>query len=315
MSIITTPLITATAIEDIFIAEDKFAIVATCSGVEVIDLLSGLVISFGKLGGKPTTVAVDFINPAGFLYVGTTSSGVYKTRWSSLRERGLDFTDKLTQRFTTGSTPPISDNKVNDLAVLPGRLLISTQSGIDFITFEQFGATRVLISGSNSCQITSSGEAYWTTVNSGIEANYDLFPASGTGIINVDFTYSVGSVPALPSSSVTDISIVQNTFNLLGFGTLLGSFIVEEKQFSEASSRILTLFPNSQTVTSLDFSKTATFDSGTVYIAFEDTVRVFNLFDATLSGVHTHTPITQSNTRGQALVTGTVNVVRTTNIA
>ena len=166
--------------------------------------------------------------------------------------------------------------------------------------------------------MTDAGEAYWTVVNSGIEANYDLFPTSGTGIINVDFEYSTASSPALPHGAVEDISVVAGTPNLLGFATPLGAFIVEEQQFSEASSSTLTLFPKVEPVVSVDFSKDATFAAGTVYVAADGAVRVFGLADATLSGSHLHTvidPFDEDNARDQALVTGTVTVVRTTGVA
>jgi hypothetical protein len=166
--------------------------------------------------------------------------------------------------------------------------------------------------------MTEAGEAYWTTVNSGVETNYDLFPTSGTAIINVDFLYSTGSVPALPHGAVEDISVVPASPNLLGFATLLGAFIVEEQQFSEASSQTLTLFPKEEPVVSIDFSKDAAFDAGTVYVAASGTIRIFGLTDTTISGVHLHTiidPLDEDNARDQALVTGTVNVVRTTGVA
>jgi len=315
MVVITTPLITATGVQDVFIAEDRYAVVATCSGVEVIDLFCGAVISFGRLGGEPISVVVEAITTSGNLYVGTTSSGIYSARWKPLREPGRDFTGELVQAFTTSTTPAISDNRVNDLSAQPGRLLISTGAGVDFITFEDLLATRSIASGSDGCQITAGGEGYWTVGASGVEANYDLFPTSGTGIINVDFEYNAtSSVPLLPNKNVSDIAVVEDSPNLLGFATEGGAFIVEEQQFAEATSQTLTLFPDSNPVISVDFSKEATFNSGTVYVAASGSVQVFGLVDATVSGAHFNTSFI-TNTRDQALVTGTVNVVRTTSVA
>ena len=314
MSIITTPLITAAGVQDVFIAEDRYAILATSSGVEIVDLLCGSVISSGILGGSPLSVVAEATTTSGNLYVGTTSSGIYSARWKPLREPGRDFTGELVQAFTTSTSPAISDNRVNDLSALPGRLLISTGLGIDFITLEGLSATRPLASGSDGCQITAGGEGYWTVGASGVEANYDLFPTSGTGIINVDFLYSTGSVPPLPNKNVNDIAVIENSPNLLAFATDGGAFIVEEQQFAEATSQTLTLFPGSDPVVSVDFSKGASFNAGTIYVGTAESVQVFGLIDATLSGIHFNN-VFLTNTRDQALVTGTVTVVRTTNVA
>jgi len=315
MVTITTPLSTATEVKDVFIAEDRYAVLATTSGVEIVDLFIGQVISSGTLGGGPLSVVAEFTTTSGNLYVGTTSSGIYSARWKPLREPGRDFTDELVQVFSTASTPAVSDNKINDLAVLPGRLLISTGAGIDFITREELLATRALISGSESCQMTAAGEAYWTAVASGIEANYDLFPSSGTGIITVDFEYNdTTSSPLLPGLGLSDIAVVEDSSNLLAFATESGALIVEEQQFSEASSQTATLFPNSQPVLSVDFSKEATFDSGTVYIGNEEAIRIFGLVNAAISGTHFNDENLNS-TRDQSLISGTVSVVRTTSVA
>ncbi len=315
MVAITTPLSTSTEVNDVFIAEDRYAILATTSGVEIIDLFIGQAISSGALGGEPLSVVAEFTTPSGNLYVGTTSSGIYSARWKLLREPGRDFTDELVQVFTTASTPAVSDNKINDLAVLPGRLLISTGAGIDFITQEEFLATRALISGSESCQMTAAGEAYWAVVTSGIEANYDLFPSSGTGIITVDFEYNdTTSSPLLPGLGLSDIAVVEDSPNLLAFATVSGALIVEEQQFAEATSQTVILFPNSEPVISVDFSKEATFNSGTIYVGNEETVRVFGLVNAAISGTHFNDENLNS-TRDQALISGTVSVVRTTSVA
>jgi hypothetical protein len=163
--------------------------------------------------------------------------------------------------------------------------------------------------------MTSGGEAYWSVVNSGVEANYDLFPASGTGIINVDFEYNATtSNPLLPHHVVNDISVVEGSPNLLGFATNLGAFIVEEQQLSEASSQTLTLFPQSDPAVSVDFSQDATFSGGHVYVAVADSVHMFRLVDATLSGSHFYDPF-EDSLRDQTLITGTVTIIRTTNVS
>lgn len=323
MVVITAPLSTASGVNDVFIAEDRYAILATTSGVEVVDLFCGVAVSSGTLGSEPLSVAADFTTATGSLYVGTTSSGIYSARWHPLREPGRDFTGELVQRFTTTTTPPVSDNRINDLSALPGHLLISTASGIDIITDEALVATRPLSSGSEDCQMTADGEAYWTVVNSGVEANYDLFPSSGTGIITVDFEYNATtSNPLLPHNVTRDIAVVPGNPNLLAFATGLGAFIVEEQQFAEASSQTRTLLPAAGPTISVGFSEDATFSGGTIYVATADVVRVIGLLGDILWGVHMDEGrLAEANAPylqfpgNQALVSGTVTVLRTTNIA
>ena len=163
--------------------------------------------------------------------------------------------------------------------------------------------------------MTSDGEAYWSVGTSGVEANYDLFPSSGTGIINVDFEYNAtSSNPLLPHHVVNDISVVEGNPNLLGFATNLGAFIVEEQQLAEATSQTQTFFPQSDPAVSVDFSLDATFSGGHAYVAVADSVHLFLLADAKLSGSHFYDP-SEDSLRDQTLVTGTVTILRTTNVA
>jgi len=241
-----------------------------------------------------------------------------------LRAPGTDFTNQIEQTYTTTSTLAISDNQINDLAVQPMRLLISTALGVDFIskpsTGSQHISSRTLESGSNSCQLTNVNEGYWTVINSGVEANYDLISTTGIGIINVDFEYNnTNSVPLLPSADVNDIAVVAGTPNLLNFATTSGDFVVEEQQGSEASSQTKTL--SSEDIVSADFSQDATFDStGTKYVTTTGIVTVFGMVNSTVSGTH-HQEISladkfiKENTRDQALITGTITTIRTTSVA
>ena len=320
MTSITTPLVTASGVNDIFIAEDRYAVVATPSGVDIVDLLIAQTISSGTLGGEPLCVAVEDATSSGLLYIGTATSGIYAATWKSLRGPGLNFTDRLVQIFTTSTTPPVSSNQINDLAVQPDRVFVSTASGVDFITFNSLRASRLMVSGSSSCQMTPAGETYWTVINSGVEANYDLFPASGTGIINVDFEYNnSSSSPLLPTNIVTDLAVVPGSPNLLGFATSETDLVIEEAQGFENTSLIKTLYSGIEPVISVDFSKQANFTSGTEYVATSGALRVFNLGDNTVIGTHFVTiagdDFESENTRGQPLVTGTVTVVRTTGVA
>jgi hypothetical protein len=168
--------------------------------------------------------------------------------------------------------------------------------------------------------MTPAGEAYWTVVNSGVEANYDLFPASGTGIINVDFEYNNSSSdPLLPSNIVTDLAVVPGSPNLLGFATPETDLVIEEAQGAENTSSVKTSYSGIEPVISVDFSKQASFTSGTEYVATSGALRVFNLVDNTVAGTHfvfiAESDFVSENTRGQPLVTGTVTVVRTTGVA
>lgn len=325
--VITTPLITNSGVRDIFIAEDRYALLATGSGVDIVDLLCGQTISSATiLGTETNTVAADFTTSSGHLYVGTTTSGIYRTRWKNLRAPGTDFSNLLEQRYTTISTPPISSNEVNDIAisVSPVRILISTGSGIDFLTGPGLGdlrSTRVLLSGSEDCELTNNGEGYWTATNSGVEASYDLNSSSQSGIIVVDFEYNAtSSTPLLPDNNVGDIQVIEGSPNLLNFATTVGDFVIEESQGSEATSRTKTLLTN-DSIVSAAFSNDATFDTtGTKYVTTADTLTVFGLVDDAISGTHQSTigvgeKFIKENTRDQALLTGTNTIVRLTSVA
>ena len=326
---ITTPLVTASGVNDIFIAEDRFAVVATSSGIDIIDLQCGATISSGTLGSEPLCVAVEWTTPAGNMYIGTATSGIYSATWKHLRAPGLNFTDQLVQTFTTSGSPALTSDQVNDICVQPTRIFASTAGGVDFITFLTLGASRTLISGSTRCELTKAGEAYWTTTNSGVEANYDLFPSSGTGIIEVDFAYNnFESDPLLPSNIVNDLAVSAGSPNLLGFATLETDLIIQESQGTESNSLVKTVYSGQTPVVSIDFSEGADFNNGTVHLAtltqlpsgdISDALRIFGLIDGTVSGTHFHTISSDSpeniNTGGQPLITGTVNIVRVTSVA
>ena len=192
---ITFQPVTGTGIQDVFIAEGRFAILATVSGVDIVDLQCGAVVSSAIVSDTEVlSVAADFTTATGCLYIGTSTSGVLATRWKATRAPGRDFTGKIEQIYTTTSTLAITDNRINDLDARPFRLLISTGSGVDFISTPAQGAqhiaSRTFISGSNSCQMTAGNDGYWTVINSGVEANYDLISTTGTGIIDVDAEYN-----------------------------------------------------------------------------------------------------------------------------
>lgn len=312
MVILTTPLLTHSGVNDIFIAEDRYALVATEQGVDIIDLFNQQVLSSGILPNEPLCVVADtdFSVGGGKIYIGTTSSGIFSANYIQARQPNTDFSSALGQEFSTLTVPALTSDQINDLAVQPARLLVSTNNGVDFITNGTLRAFRTVTSGSNACQMTSVGEAYWTVVNSGIEANYDLFPTSGTGTIPVDFEYnSLTSTPTVSGNVVRDISIVEGSPNLLAFGTSQGATVVEEVQGSEASST--TKAPNSVDVISLSLSSTATLNSGFLYTAVSDTLTVFDLSIDAISGTHT----VSEGTRTQTLATGTLTVIRTTNVA
>jgi hypothetical protein len=326
---ITATLVTSSGVNDIFIAEDRYAVVATLSGIDVIDLYRGYTISSGTLGGEPLCVAAEWTTATGNMYIGTSSSGIYSTPWKAVRAPGLNFTANLVQEFTTATDPALTSNQVNDISVLPRRIFVSTAAGVDFITDSSWRAFRPLLSGSNACGLTAAGEAYWNVINSGVETNYDLFPASGTGIITVDFEYNgTNSDPLLPSPIINDLAVSPGSPNLLGFATPETDLIIQESQGSEQNSLIKTVYSGQTPVVSIDFSENSDFDGGLVYLGVSnevptidtnDALRVFGLADVTVSGTHFHTISSDTpevvNTRGQPLITGTVGLVRVTSVA
>jgi hypothetical protein len=274
-------------------------------------------------------VAVDWTTAIGNIYIGTATSGIFSASWKPLREPGRNFTGELVQTFTTASVPALTSDQVNDICVLPSRIFASTAGGVDFITFSTFRAFKTLVSGSTACFMTEVGEVYWNVTNSGVQANYDLFPSSGTGIINVDFVYNnLDSEPLLPTNIVNDLAVAAGSPNLLGFATPETDLIIQESQGTESNSLVKTVYSGETPVVSIDFSEGADYNNGTVYLAtsnqlpsgdISDALRVFGLVDDTVSGTHFHTisksDINTTNTRGMPLITGTVNIVRVTSVA
>ena len=326
---ITAPLVTATGVNDLFIVQDRYAAVATTTGIDVVDLWWGGVISSGTLDSEPLCVGIDWTTATGSMYIGTATSGIYSVGWNEARTPESNFTNSLVQTFTTDTVPAITSNQVNDMCVLPGRVFVSTASGVDLITFGAPGAFRLLTSGSDACEVTEAGEAYWNVINSGVEASYDLFSASGNGIIDIDFEYNnLDSNPLLPSNIVNDLAVSAGSPNLLGFATPETDLIIQESQGTESNSLIKTVYSGQSPVVSIDFSEGASFNAGTVYLStsnqlpegdISDSLQVFGLVNVTVSGTHFHTipsvEYATFNTRGQPLITGTVNIGRVTSVA
>jgi len=308
MSVITAPLTTANSVRDVFIAENQYALILTSGGVDVVDLFRGQAISSGTLPSEPLCLAADWQAINGFLYVGTATSGIFGMNYARVREVGSDFSDRFVQRFTSGSAPPVSSNKINDLDARPGRLLIATSSGVDFIANESEYSTRALISGSNDVRLSEEG-GYWTTIsgNKGsVEVNYDLLTTTGTSIITLDFEYSTSSTPSLPAEPPGDLSIskVSGELPAIAVATPGGAFVFEELQGNEGLTRNKNL--TSEDIISVDFQPGAYYDNGFLYAATSSVLRVFDLSNDTVSGTHT----SGDGTRGQTLVPGTIKIVR-----
>ncbi len=330
-SVISFPPVTGSGVKDVFIAEDRYAVLATQSGVDIVDLFCGQVISNAVVGGTEVlsvAVADTLTTFTGCLYMGTSTSGILATIWAPLRFPGRNFTGDVKSLYSTTSTLALSSDRINDLAIQGGnvsRLLVSTSSGVDFLYIPREGpqliSTRPLLSGSNSCELTASNEGYWTVVNSGVEANYDLIATTGTGAISVDAEYNnTSSVPLLPHNIVNDLAISEGSPNIINVATASGDFLIEEVQGSESSAQSKTLNPGVDVV-SVDFSDGATFaTTGTKYVTTTGVVTVFGLVDTTVSGTH-HQEIAseekfdKENTRDQALITGTINKIRVTSVA
>lgn len=312
MVVITTPLVTHSGVTDVYIAENQYAIVATTSGIDIVDLLTQKVISSGTLSPAPLSITADPVTASGKIYVGTSGAGIYTTSYQGAIIPFSDFTGSLVQRFTTTSTPPISGDVVKDLDGLPKWLLIATSGGVDFLYNENLSATRVLPGfGSSACHLTSTGGGYWLDDGGGVEVNYDLQTSTGTGIITVDFEYrSLGvSDPELPSEPASDIAISETApSTTLAFSTASGVLVVEENPGNEAASS--SKIPDTEDFISVDFSEGADFDSGLLYVATINKLEVFGLETGAVSGTHS----SSVGTRGQNLLDEDVIVVRTTNI-
>ena len=321
--VITTATVTNSGVLDIFIAEDRYALLATGSGIDVLDLHVGVVISSGTIPGVASiAVAAEYTTSSGLMYVATSGSGVYTMRYHNIKAPGLDFSSDLQQTFSTVTVPAISDDVVRDICVtqsLPFRLLVSTASGVDYI-LDQAGAyvasTRVVSSGSNSCYVTQEGEGYWSTTNSGLEAVYDLNSSLGGGIITVDFVYSPTSTPSLPSNILNDLSVVEGVTNTIAIATGAGDVVVSERQGSEATSPVKSLFTQESAV-SVDFGPDSDYDTGKLYVLSTEVAMVYSMVDNSEIGSHQSTieifnRFETENTRDQALLSGTQTIIRTT---
>lgn len=313
MVAITTPLTTTTGVNDIYIAGEigrQFAIIATTSGIESIDLQQGHVVSSGLLPVEPKCITADWQTAGGKLYIGTAGSGIFSMSWVKVREPLSDFSESLVQRFTTATTPSVSSNTINDLDAIPGELLIGTSAGVDYICNETESATRALSGGSPDVHMTSTGGGYWTN-SSGVEVNYDLTTTTGTSIIDVDFEYTVLSTPSLPGEPPVDIAVSESTGNLavLAFATTSGSIVVEENPGNEAASnsKVIT---NTDNANSVDFSGDASYSNGCLYTTTASQLFVVELAGNTVSGTHG----VSTGTRDQTLITGTLAIVRTTEV-
>jgi hypothetical protein len=318
---ITVPLTTGSDVIDVFIAEERYAIVTTDGGVDVVDLNTGKAISSGTLPSTPTTVAVDWRSVSGKLYVGTTSSGVFTMNYVKVRELDSDFTGELVQSFTTVTSPPVSDNEIKDLDVLPGRLLVGTAAGIDFISNSTEFSTRTLVSGSRHVALTTSG-GYWTTASGvsegALEVNYNLLSTTGTSIIDVDFEYTSLSNPSLPAEPPLDLSVSESSGNLtaVAIATGGGSFVFEELQGNEAAANNKLL--SAEAIVSLDFHPGSFFTSGCLYTTTRDQlpddkgglVKVYDLSSNSVAGTHD----SEEGTRGITVVTGTHNIIRAVDV-
>lgn len=330
MVVITAPLTTSSGIRDIFIAENNhYALVATTSGVEVVDLYKGRVVSSGIVPGgfAPTCIAADWVASSGVVYVGTSGGGIFTTRYHPIRGYPTeDFSNLLIQQFSTSTTPALSSDVVQDLDYQPGRLLVGTSSGTDFIFQHSNRSTKAVVGGVSTVHLTADGvTGYWTT-GSSVQVNYGLPSTIGGGIIGVDFEYTTLSNPSLPSKPPTDIAIAEASPRALAFATPSGVLVVEEKPLVESTANRKTFVdPNefSQTPTpsfvSVDFSSTATYSGGLLYAVSSGTLRLFGLINNTLSGTHPQRVDPLFNNlpgipKKQLVSSGTLTLVRTTSV-
>jgi len=321
--VLTVSGVTNSGILDTFIAEDRYAILATGSGIDVLDMYCGAIISSGTIPGEiVSSVVAEYTTSSGMMYIGTSGNGVYQMRYHNITAPDYDFSAELKPVFSTTSTPAISDDEIRDICIAQGhpfRLLISTGLGVDYILEEggvYTGSTRALISGSNACRITQAGEGYWDSKKVGVETLYDLNSSLIGGIITVDFTYSPFSAPSIPSNLVNDISIAEGSPNALAFATAGGDVEVSERQGNEFISPVKSAFTDKEVV-SVSWGPDATFSTGKLYVLTTGIARVFDMTESTEIGSH-HSRIDPldkfitENTRDQALLSGTQTIVRTT---
>lgn len=330
MVVITTHLVTHSGVRDIFITEeDKYALVATFGGIDVINLYTGAVVSSGIIPGGhlPLCITADWTTATGLVYVGTSGGGIFSTRYHTLRSPGSDFSGSLTAHYSTATPTPTSSDVIRDLDLLEGKLLIATSSGVDviFVRNNRRG-TRALSSGSFDVHLTASG-GYWTTTSS-VEVKYDLISSTGTGIIGTDFAYTVDSTPALPGPGVFDVAFSQGVVGTaLAFATPSGVLVTEEEPFVESTAQSKIFNPPNEgeespspLFISVDFAPRAAFNSGLLYATTTGTLRVYDLSDNTLVGNHPQSFDTLFNftggvARDQLLATGIVNLIRTTAVS
>lgn len=309
-AVITTPLLIGSGVKDIYVAEERYALVVTAGGVNVVDLFLGEAVSSGTLPSEPSTLAADWTAPQGKLYIGTLTSGIFDMNYVLVQERGSDFSGSLVQRFTTATTPAVSDNQINDLDVISGTLLIGTNAGVDVIVNGTESASRTLVSGSKDVLLNNTGGGYWTTASGvsdgAVEVNYDLLSTTGTSIITVDYEYTSLTTPALPAEPPVDLSSTSRPSSLpsLAVATPGGVLVFEEVPGSEPSAQNKVL--SAEDIISVDFAPGSAYDFGCLNAATETTLRVFDLASNTASGTHT----VDTGTRGQTLATGTISIVR-----
>ncbi len=320
--VITTPTVTNSGVRDIFIAADRYALMTTGSGIDVLDLQSGEIIASGTIPGEVTeSIVAEYSTSFGKMYVGTSGGGVYAARYHTVVNRGENISDLLQPIFSTSTTPPISDDEIRDICVAQGfpfRLLISTGLGVDYIVdnlTSQNRSTRAIVGGSDHCHLTQADEGYWSTTVSGVETNYDLNSTSGTGIITTDFSYNTSSIPFIPTNTITDISVAEGSPNALAFATASGDFVIDERQGAEPTSPIKSF--TDDPIISVDFGPNASYTAGKLYVLSTGVAMLYDLTDGLEIGSHQSTiPIIDQflteNTRDQALLSGTQTLVRTT---
>lgn len=303
-------LVTSDKVNDLFVSEDRFLLVATSSGIEIVDLFYGNVISSGTLMFEPLSIAADWQSPFGKLYVGTSGGGIFGMNYNAAKELGVDFSSSLSQDFTTTSPIALSSNVINDIDTLPQKLLIGTDSGIDFIYKNSLGSQRLIDGGSNQVRLSETGSAYWITAsgnNQGaVQVNYDILTTTGTGNLNLDFEYTLLSNPALPTEPPLDISLSkrENKNLALAVVTSGGIFVTEEFPMNESLSPNKIL--SSESFLAVDFCPNSSFNQGCLNAASLARLTVFDLTNDSVSAVHSATV----GARGQNLIFGDIGALK-----
>ena len=191
---------------------------AVSSGVNVYDN-SGVYAGLVDLPNTSSVWADDT-----YLYIGTTNSGIYVALASGILSNPL-----IQYKYD-------SDITNNDVIYMHGAgeyLCATTISGVD--QYNVVSGTRIytMVSGTNKCYQTSTGEFYYS-LNNELMAVYSIM----SNWSEPDYIYD--TLPFV--TEINDIYVTEGTSlyggdNVIFLGTDYGVHVIEERKGNESSSR------------------------------------------------------------------------------